>query len=215
MNIIEQGIAHHIGPEALARLQRVRVGLAGAGGLGSNCAHALVRSGFKRFVLVDFDRVEPSNLNRQFFFPDQVGLPKVVALAANLLCINPDLELELLESRIMEDNVQGLFAGCDAVLECVDDPSVKKLLAEAMLPTSALFVAASGIAGCGNADRIRTRRLRANFFLVGDEQTAACSDTPPLAPLVAVAAAKQADVVLHHFLHLQHPLHPHHQGSVS
>jgi sulfur carrier protein ThiS adenylyltransferase len=94
MNITEQGIARHIGPEALARLQHVRVGLAGAGGLGSNCAQALVRSGFKRFVLVDFDRVEPSNLNRQFFFPDQVGLPKVVALGANLLRINPDLDLE-------------------------------------------------------------------------------------------------------------------------
>ncbi|WP_045218136.1 sulfur carrier protein ThiS adenylyltransferase ThiF [Desulfonatronum thioautotrophicum] len=201
MNITEQGIARHIGPETLVRLQQVRIGLAGAGGLGSNCAQALVRSGFKRFVLVDFDRVEPSNLNRQFFFPDQVGLPKVVALGANLLRINPDLELKLHETAITLDNVHPFFAGCDAMLECVDDPAVKKLLAEAMLPTATLFVAASGIAGCGNTDRIRTRRLRSNFFLVGDEQTTACSDTPPLAPLVTLAAAKQADVVLHHFLH--------------
>jgi sulfur carrier protein ThiS adenylyltransferase len=201
MNLLEQGISHHIGPEALARLQRVRIGLAGAGGLGSNCAQALVRSGFKRLVLADFDRVDPSNLNRQFFFPDQIGLPKVVALGANLLRINPDLELELHETAITPDTVHPLFAGCAAVLECVDDPTVKKLLAEAMVPTKVLFVAASGIAGCGDADRIRTRRLRNNFFLVGDEQSTACPDTPPLAPLVAVAAAKQADVVLHHFLH--------------
>ena len=203
MNILEQGIAHHIGAAALTRLQQVRLGLAGAGGLGSNCAHALVRSGFKRFVLVDFDRVEPSNLNRQFFFPDQIGLPKVVALAANLLRINPDLDLELHETAVTPENVHPLFAECDAVLECVDDPAVKKLLTEAMLPTAPLFVAASGIAGCGDADRIRTRRLRNNFFLVGDEQTAACPETPPLAPLVALVAAKQADVVLHYFLHQQ------------
>lgn len=201
MNILEQGIAHHIGADALTRLQQVRVGLAGAGGLGSNCAQVLVRSGFKRFVLVDFDRVEASNLNRQFFFPDQIGQPKVVALAANLLRINPGLELELHESTVTPENVRPLFAECDAVLECVDDPSVKKLLAEAIIPTKALIVAASGIAGCGDADRIQTRRLRDNFFLVGDERTAACSETPPLAPLVALAAAKQADVVLHHFLH--------------
>ncbi len=203
MNLMEQGITHHIGTAALTRLQQVRVGLAGAGGLGSNCAHALVRSGFKRFVLVDFDRVEPSNLNRQFFFPDQIGLPKVVALGANLLRINPDLELELHDKPITLHNVHQLFMNCDTVVECVDDPSVKKLLTEAMIPTKALFVAASGIAGCGDADRIQTRRLRDNFFLVGDGQTTACPDTPPLAPLVAVAAAKQADVVLHHFLHQQ------------
>ncbi|SMP39899.1 sulfur carrier protein ThiS adenylyltransferase [Desulfonatronum zhilinae] len=203
MNLVEQGIAHHIGSDALTRLQQVRVGLAGAGGLGSNCAHALVRSGFNRFVLVDFDRVEPSNLNRQFFFPDQIGLPKVVALAANLLRINPDLDLELHEEPITPVNVNQLFKNCDTVVECVDDPSVKKLLTEAMIPTKSLFVAASGIAGCGDADRIQTRRIRDNFFLVGDEQTAACSDTPPLAPLVTLAAAKQADVVLHYFLHQQ------------
>lgn len=201
MNILEQGIARHIGLEALSGLQRVRLGIAGAGGLGSNCAHALVRSGFKRFVLVDLDRVEASNLNRQLFFPDQIGLPKVQALAANLRRINPDLELSLQETRITGHNARDLFAGCDAVLECVDDPAVKKLLAEALVPTDRLFVAASGIAGCGEADRIRTRTIRPNFFLVGDGRTAACPDTPPLAPLVALAAAKQADAVLHYFLH--------------
>ncbi len=203
MNITEQGIAHHIGPEILARLQQVRIGIAGVGGLGSNCAHALVRAGFRRFVLVDHDRVEPSNLNRQFFFPDQLGLPKVVALAANLFRINPGLELTLHEQRIASGKIRRLFAGCDAVLECVDDPCMKKQLAEAMVPTAALFVAASGISGCGDADRIRTRRLRVNFFLVGDEQWTAGPEIPPLAPVVVLAAMKQADVVLHHFLHLQ------------
>jgi sulfur carrier protein ThiS adenylyltransferase len=200
MNIIEQGIARHIGTDALARLQVVRIGIAGAGGLGSNCAHFLVRAGFKRFVLVDFDRVEASNLNRQFFFPDQIGLPKVQALAANLLRINPDLELVLLAMRICKENAPDLFASCDTVVECVDNPLVKKLLAEAVVPTNRFFVAASGLAGCGDADRIRTRTIQPRFVLIGDEHTAACCATPPLAPLVALAAAKQADAVLAFYL---------------
>lgn len=200
MNVTEQGVAWHIGEKNLARLQQVRIGIAGAGGLGSNCAHFLVRCGFKRFMLVDFDHIEPSNLNRQFFFLDQVGQAKVQALAANLMRINPDLDMSLHQIRITPDNLPVLFAGCDAVVECVDDPAVKKLLAEAFASGDLLFVAASGIAGCGDADRIKTRIVRPNFILVGDEQSQACAAVPPLAPIVALAAAKQADAVLTHFL---------------
>lgn len=200
MNVTEYGIAAHLGDEKLARLQQVWVGLAGAGGLGSNCAHSLVRAGFKRLVLADFDRVEASNLNRQFFFPDQIGLPKVVALAANLLRINPDLELILHETAITTHNVHDLFAPCAAVVECLDDPRAKKLLAEAMIPAKELFVAASGIAGCGSPGRIQIRTVRPNFLLVGDECSEACPETPPLAPIVSLAAAMQADAVLAWFV---------------
>ncbi|GAB6060432.1 sulfur carrier protein ThiS adenylyltransferase ThiF [Desulfonatronum parangueonense] len=196
MNITEQGIASHIGAQALDRLQQARIGLAGAGGLGSNCAHFLVRAGFKRFVLVDFDRVEASNLNRQFFFPDQIGRPKVAALTANLLRINPDLEIHPYETKISSRNVRELFASCTTVVECVDDPTIKKLLAESMIPTKKLFVAASGVAGYGNPDRIRTREVRPGFLLVGDETSICCPATPPQAPIVALSAARQADAVL-------------------
>ncbi|SDB28591.1 sulfur carrier protein ThiS adenylyltransferase [Desulfonatronum thiosulfatophilum] len=196
MNFTEQGIAGHIGTQALERLQQARIGLAGAGGLGSNCAHFLVRAGFKRFVLVDFDRVEASNLNRQFFFPDQIGQPKVAALAANLLRINPNLELDLFETRITGRNVHELFARCTAVAECVDDPGAKKLLAESMVPVKELFVAASGVAGYGDPDRIRTRMVRPGFLLVGDETSTCCLTNLPQAPIVALAAARQADAIL-------------------
>lgn len=200
MNITEQGIASHIGLKILQRLQQPRIGIAGAGGLGSNCAQLLVRAGFKRLVVVDYDQVDASNLNRQFFFPDQIGLPKVVALAANLLRINQDLDLRILETMIEAGNVHCLFADCDAVVECVDNALTKKMLAESLGPGSRLFVTASGIAGCGNADRIRERQLGSHFILIGDENTTACPKSPPQAPIVSVAASKQADAVLAYFL---------------
>ena len=202
MNPLETGVAAHIGQEALAFLQGVEIGVAGAGGLGSNCAMHLVRSGFKRFVLADFDRVEASNLNRQFFFPDQVGAPKVEALARNLLALNPDLRLETHGVRVDVSNAATLFGPCDAVVECLDDPGAKKELAETLLPTGKLLVTASGVGGCGDSDRIRIRRIRPGFLAVGDEATECTPETPPLSPVTGLAAAKQADEILAHFLNL-------------
>ena len=200
LSAFEQGVARYIGAENLRRLQAMKIGIAGAGGLGSNCAQLLVRSGFRRFLLVDFDRVEPSNLNRQFFFPPQVGMPKVEALRDNLLSINPDLELEVRVVRAAPATVCDMFLSCDAVVECFDDPEAKKMLVEVMLTLGKFVVAASGIAGCGDADAVATHRLGERFYVVGDMTTEACDETPPLAPRVALAAAKQADIVLEHFL---------------
>ena len=100
MNHLEERLARDLGLERLRKIQAIKVGIAGAGGLGSNCAFNLVRSGFKKLAIVDFDRVEPSNLNRQFYFADQIGLAKVAALKDNLLRINPDLELEIHQEKI-------------------------------------------------------------------------------------------------------------------
>ncbi|EGB14080.1 thiamine biosynthesis protein ThiF [Pseudodesulfovibrio mercurii] len=200
MNKVEEGIAAHIGEDRLARLQRVKIGMAGCGGLGSNCAMHLVRSGFTRFVLVDFDRVEFSNLNRQAFFSAQVGEFKAEALAANMRAVNPDLELEIYVERIDVARVKRLFGECDAVVEALDRAVAKKRLVEALLPLGRLVVTASGIGGCGDGDALVTRRIRDNFYLIGDGTTECNLDTPPLSPRVGIAAAKQADVILSHFL---------------
>lgn len=200
MNRMEQGVAVYLGKERLKRLQAVTVGVAGAGGLGSNCAMFLVRSGFKRFVIVDHDTVDASNLNRQLYDLDQLGEPKVEALARNLRAVNPDLELELKETVATPDTIRELFAGCDVVVECFDDPVCKKTLVEALLQTDILVVAASGIGGTGDSDAIVTRRVRDNFYVVGDMKTECSMKKPPLAPKVILAAAKQADVVLSHYL---------------
>lgn len=199
MNMSEQGMATWLGAGFLDFVSRVTVGIAGAGGLGSNCAMHLVRSGFRRFLVADFDRVEPSNLNRQCFFADQVGQLKVEALAENLRRVNPDVVVDARPVRVEAADAADLFAGCDAVVEAFDDPACKKALVEAVVPSGRLVVAASGIGGCGNSDAVRIRRMLPNFHLVGDMETECSVDDPPLSPTVGVVAAKQADVVLHHF----------------
>ncbi|MHB8984921.1 MAG: sulfur carrier protein ThiS adenylyltransferase ThiF [Eubacteriales bacterium] len=196
MNGFEKSLAAVLGTESLAKIQEVKVGIAGAGGLGSNCAACLTRSGFKRLKIVDFDRVETSNLNRQFFFAGQVGRLKVEALAENLLRINPGLEIEALAVRIDGINAAGLFGDCDVLVEALDRAQDKKTLVEACPGTVKLLVSASGVAGWGHVDGINTRRLSDKFYIVGDMMSEAGPDCPPLAPGVAVAAAKQADVVL-------------------
>jgi sulfur carrier protein ThiS adenylyltransferase len=190
-------VARH-GPGVHQRLKRGRVGIAGCGGLGSTAAVALARSGVGALVLVDFDVVEPSNLNRQQYFVDQIGLPKVEALASNLARINPYVELVRHPLRLATANVPGLFAGCDVVAECFDNPVAKAELSFAMrrhLPAVPL-VAVSGIAGHGPAGDIVSRRVLGNQFLVGDRVSAAQPGRGLLAPRVTVAAGHQANIVL-------------------
>ena len=200
MNDFEKALAETLGQENLAQIQSVKVGIAGAGGLGSNCALFLVRCGFKRFRLVDFDVVEYSNLNRQFFFAAQIGCKKVDALKENLLLINPDLEIETLPEKIEQGTARELFVDCDAVVEALDQAESKRMLVEATMNSDKLLVAASGLAGWGRIDDIKVHRVKDNFYLVGDLVSEVGYGCPVLAPGVNVAAAKQADVVLSYFL---------------
>ena len=196
MNRFEQALLDYLGATRLDKLTSVRVGIAGAGGLGSNCAALLVRSGFRRLRVFDFDKVEPSNLNRQFYFLDQVGRPKVEALVDNLKRINPDLQLEYSTKAITAENVATAFADCDIVIEALDKAEAKKLLAEAYMNSGKLYISASGLAGWGDSDDIRVNQIHDRFFLVGDLRSEAGKDLPPFAPRVNVAAAKEADVAL-------------------
>ena len=110
----------------------MRIGIAGVGGIGSNVAVNLVRSGIDWLRLVDFDRVEASNLNRQFYFADQIGRLKVEALAENLRRIRPDLTIEAVAERITAHTCRRLFTGCDLVVEGLDRTADKKMLLEAL-----------------------------------------------------------------------------------
>lgn len=200
INPFEEALARFLGEEKLKRIQGVKVGIAGAGGLGSNCAQFLVRSGFKKLCVVDFDVVEQSNLNRQFYFSRQIGQKKVDALRENLFSINPDLEIEALHLKIEEENIGGLFRDCHAVVEALDGAFYKRLLVESFMGSGKLLVAASGLAGWGRSDDIIVHRIRDNFFMVGDLVSEVGPERPPMAPMVVTAAAKQADVVLGFFL---------------
>jgi sulfur carrier protein ThiS adenylyltransferase len=191
-------LAARSGPGVHAALRGARVGIAGLGGLGSAVAVALARTGVGELLLVDFDVVEPSNLNRQQYFVDQIGRPKVDALAENLRRIHPYVRLHWKNVRVKRDNVADLFRGCQVLAECFDDPDTKRdflVSVRETLPHVPL-VTVSGIAGYGPADTIRTRRIFENVFLVGDLVSEAAPGSGLLAPRVAVAAGQQANVIV-------------------
>lgn len=196
MNQFEEALLKYLAADDLAKIQAVKIGIAGAGGLGSNAAQMLVRTGFKNFKIVDFDVVEPSNLNRQFFFLAQVGRKKVEALAENLRLINPAVQIEAVAAKIESNNVEAMFADCSVVVEAFDKAEYKKMLVEAYLKSAKFLVSASGIAGWGDSDRLQVHKVRSNFIMVGDLVSGIENSLPPLAPCVNIAAAKEADEIL-------------------
>ncbi|WP_277202809.1 sulfur carrier protein ThiS adenylyltransferase ThiF [Victivallis vadensis] len=186
----------YLGAAERARIEAARIGVAGAGGLGSNCLAHLVRCGVRRFVIADFDTVSESNLNRQFFFADQLGMPKVEAVAANLRRINPALELELHPERVTAENAVRRFGSCDVTVEAFDDPDAKTMLIRALLPLGKPVVAASGIAGWGRSNTMRVQRIGQRLYMAGDRATGISEETPPHSPRVGIAAAQQANTVM-------------------
>jgi sulfur carrier protein ThiS adenylyltransferase len=191
----EKSIIKKIGAENFKKIEKIRVGVAGAGGLGSNCALNLVRSGFKKITIADFDKVDPSNLDRQFYFADQTGMKKVDALKINLLRINPSIDIKLIDKKIDRANAGELFDDCDIVAECFDSAEYKSMLVSEFLGSGKLIVSASGLGGIGSSDDIRVHRMKANLVMVGDLESD-IDKSPALSPRVNIAAAKQADVIL-------------------
>ena len=188
-----------LGKDNLEKIESVKIGIAGCGGLGSNCAFNLVRSGFTRLKIVDFDILEESNLGRQFFFLDQVNMPKVDALEANLRRINPEIQIEAIRKRLTSANIAETFADCDIVVEALDEAEHKSMAVSNLLNKVKFIVTASGVAGFGNSDQIKIRRIKKNLSLVGDLETGA-DKAPPLSPKVNIVAAKQADIILEYVL---------------
>ena len=177
-------------------LESAVVGIAGAGGLGSNCAAHLVRAGVKRLVIADFDAVSESNLNRQFFFRDQLGRKKVDALAENLRRIEPDLKLDLRDVRLAPDNLDWTFSGCSVIVEAFDSADAKSMFLHAVLPLGKPVVAASGLAGWGRSLAIRQRRVGKNLILIGDTSSDIRNGLAPVSPRVGIAAAMEANAVV-------------------
>jgi sulfur carrier protein ThiS adenylyltransferase len=177
-------------------LESAVVGIAGAGGLGSNCAMHLVRAGVKKLVIADFDVVGESNLNRQFFFRDQLGRKKVDALGENLRRIEPDLSLDLRDVRLAPDNIDWTFSGCSVIVEAFDSADAKSMLLHALLPLGKPIVSASGIAGWGRSLAIGQRRIGKNLILIGDTTSDIRNGLAPVSPRVGIAAAMEANAVV-------------------
>ena len=184
-------------PAVLDILRRSSVGIAGAGGLGSNVAISLARAGVGRLVIADFDRIEPSNLNRQQYYVDQVGRVKVEALRESLLRVNPFSVYEIHNVRITRRNAAGIFRSVDVLVEAFDKAGAKEMLIEACLGRfpGRPIVAASGLAGYGKNRKLRARRL-GNLYICGDEESQCPKGVSPMAPRVGIVANMQANLVV-------------------
>jgi sulfur carrier protein ThiS adenylyltransferase len=174
------------------------VGIAGLGGLGSAIAIALARVGVGSLILVDFDVVEPSNLNRQQYFLSQIGMPKVEALQKNLVLINPYVKVRTYREKIDRNNAERIFIEAKVVVEAFDRAEEKAMLINTVsekMPDK-YIVAASGVAGYGENNEIKTVRFSSKIFIVGDQETAAQPGVGLMAPRVGIAAHHQANAVL-------------------
>lgn len=181
-------------PGVHAKVKQATVGIAGLGGLGSAVAEALARIGVGRLVLADFDVIEPSNLNRQQYFIDQLGQTKAEALTANLKRINPYVKVEAHCVRVTPDNITELFGKVDVMVEAFDRADQKAMLLQSF--KGAPIVAASGLAGHGPGDTIGVRKMGERIYIVGDLATGAAPGCGLMAPRVGIAAHMQANVVL-------------------
>lgn len=204
--VFSQGLARYFSKEQMATLASARIGIAGAGGLGSNCAMMLARCGVGHFVLVDDDIVDASNLNRQYFFPRHVGMAKVHALAEQMAELSEHVQVTALQEKLDAQNVLPIFASCSIVIEAVDLASTKTLIIQELLSAGKTVVAASGMAGWGG-DGMLKKKLGSKLIVVGDfvnevttaqesDQKQKQEQMPPLAPRVIMAASMQADAVL-------------------
>ncbi|MCU0409237.1 MAG: sulfur carrier protein ThiS adenylyltransferase ThiF [Bacteroidales bacterium] len=184
--------------EIKEHLGMFRVGIAGAGGLGSNCAVALARSGVGTLVIADFDTVELRNLNRQYYFSDQAGMLKVKALRDNIARINPGTLVVTYADRLDRNNIPGIFAGCDLIVEAFDSAEMKEMITEVvqMRMTGVPLILGSGMAGFGSNGSIRCRKIDDMLYVCGDESTQADEDLPPMAPRVGIVAAMQANLAV-------------------
>lgn len=203
-DILEQALTKGLTPQQQKILFNAKIAIAGAGGLGSNVAVWLARAGVKHLLLIDFDKVEIGNLNRQYYFLDDVGKPKVIALKKHLQKINPYGDYQTVLTKITAANMEQLFADSQIICEALDNPKTKALLVNNILSNhpEKTIVASSGIAGLKTGNLIKTRQINKNFFLCGDE-ISDCINLPLCGARVGLCAAHQALTILRIILNLE------------
>ena len=190
-------IARH-GLDLHKRFSSATVAVCGLGGLGSNIAVALARAGIGKLLLIDFDRVDITNLHRQQYKANQIGLYKADALAENLSEIAPYMEIQTVTAKITEENFTDLLKDADIVCEAFDKAEAKAMLVNGVLEQlpDCYLVAASGMAGMDTPNTIKTRRIMKRFYLCGDEVSDVTDTIGLVAPRVMLCAAHQAHTVL-------------------
>lgn len=186
------------GQQVFETLSKACVGIAGLGGLGSNIAMMLARSGVGHLLLVDFDKVEPSNLNRQHYMVSHLGLQKTEALKSLILQANPFIHLDTIDTYITEDNASDIFSGCNLVCEAFDKAENKALLINTLLLQNPQLtvLSGSGMAGYGSSNTIRTEKAMSRLYLCGDKTSGIESGISLMAPRVQICAAHEANMAL-------------------
>lgn len=179
------------------KLKKTRVCILGLGGLGSNVAVLLARSGIGYLKLVDFDIVEASNLNRQQYRISHINMKKVEALKSIIKEINPFVEVDILDIKVSKENIHSIVGDIEIVVEAFDRAETKAMLMEELLTnTNKIVVSASGMAGLGSANEIVTRKIRNNFYLIGDNYSDYEEYLGIMSTRVMICAAHQANMVL-------------------
>ena len=186
------------GEDLQNKISSTTVGICGLGGLGSNIAITLARAGVGKLILIDFDKVDITNLHRQQYKASQVGMYKTEAIRDNLAEINPYLESEIQTVCVTEKNAKELLKDCDIICEAFDNAECKAMLTNLVLEemSEKYIVAASGMAGMGSANSIHTRKVTKRFYLCGDEISDASDGIGLVSSRVMLCAAHQAHMVL-------------------
>ncbi len=186
------------GEKIQKNFESATVAVCGLGGLGSNIAFALARAGIGKLILIDFDSIDITNLHRQQYKANQIGMSKTQALKENLLEIAPYVAIETHKVRISENNAAEFLEKADIICEAFDDAECKAMLVNLVLERmpEKYLVAASGMAGFGSANTIQTRRLSKRFYLCGDGTSDVQSEGSLVATRVMLCAAHQAHTVL-------------------
>ena len=190
--IVRHGIDLH------KRFSSATVAICGLGGLGSHIAVALARAGVGKLILIDFDRVDITNLHRQQYKANQIGIYKADALMENILEIAPYTEIKTVKEKITEENLVEVLKDADIVCEAFDNAESKAMLVNGVLEhlPHCYLVAASGMAGMDTPNTIRTRKIMKRFYLCGDEVSDVEDTIGLVAPRVMLCAAHQAHTVL-------------------
>lgn len=179
------------------KLHKARVAIAGLGGLGSNVAVSLARIGVGHLHLIDFDEVDLTNLNRQYYFMKHIGMKKTDALKEILLDINPYLDIQTDCRKVKEGDVPLLFEKDEYICEAFDRAEQKAMLVNAVrekFPDKVL-VTGNGMAGYGKNNDIQTRKAGENFYICGDGVSESMPGNGLMAPRVAICAAHQANLI--------------------
>ena len=187
-------------------LKRKRIFVAGAGGLGSNVCVMLTRAGLGNITVIDFDRVEASNLNRQYYFRDQIGTAKVIALKENLLRINPNLQISTIEEKLTASNCAELIPeNTDLIFECFDSAEAKAMLTSFVLSerSDTPIIAVSGVAGLGPCEDITINKGPGKLYIVGDGTSEMNAETGTISSRVSQVSAIQAHIGIRLMLSLE------------